>query len=506
MVLVHGIGDLAPRDVLRSAAQAVRQTLPEVELIQAPQERETPRADGSDVGLNQAVLQWRDRSIRLIEFYWAGVAGKIRLAHPMLALGLILETLRELPLMGVGASTSRRLKKVAALAGLFQSYLVAALIVSAIGTIGELALRPEVPDLVWAAVVHRRSDSFSEAVRAMNPVPVAVELVKRTYLFTPLLGMFIALAGLYYAAVLGGFFYFLPVWLALSRRVSHVGALWRLLCAGSVLTLMITFLVIQALLPPVVGLQIVRHFGEVMTFGSVAADLSYLGGMTVMYALLYWITLRVTVTLGNLLRDIVHYLATDADGRPLATQRKIQHELGLTIRRLWREQRCERIILVAHSLGSVILVDLLRELAMGRDAKDQMTVDIVTAGSPIRRLICRLLPHRLPRPEALRDTFGRSSVLKVDRWFNAYRIFDYVGQGLTRSALPRDLLPRRRAGGDARQGVAEHLITPRFRWPVFHANYWGDRRFLEFVASEVMSPVLARAPRPGSYGSARLTD
>jgi hypothetical protein len=117
-----------------------------------------------------------------------------------------------------------------------------------------------------------------------------------------------------------------------------------------------------------------------------------------------------------------------------------------------------------------------------------VVLDIVTAGSPIRRLINRMLPHRLPAAPELYRRLSSGSPMRVGRWFNIYRIFDCVGQALSYSAL----LPavRSRGGRDA-DVIREHLLRPCLRWPFGHADYWGDRRFVSYLAVEVVAPLVA---------------
>ena len=108
-----------------------------------------------------------------------------------------------------------------------------------------------------------------------------------------------------------------------------------------------------------------------------------------------------------------------------------------------------------------------------------MPIDLVTAGSPMRRLIVRLLPHRLPNPIEIRRELA-DGPLPVARWFNAYRSLDLVGMRLVSGEACRD--PER--------GILECPLLPRWHWPWGHSNYWSDRRFTHLAAERVVAPIL----------------
>jgi len=65
-------------------------------------------------------------------------------------------------------------------------------------------------------------------------------------------------------------------------------------------------------------------------------------------------------------------------------------------------------------------------------------VDIVTAGSPIRRFINHMLPNRLPTPAVLCKTLREGPSLTVDRWFNVCR---HLATGVVTLALGTEPSP-----------------------------------------------------------------
>ncbi|MCI1191752.1 hypothetical protein MOJ79_07845 [Calidifontimicrobium sp. SYSU G02091] len=96
-----------------------------------------------------------------------------------------------------------------------------------------------------------------------------------------------------------------------------------------------------------------------------------------------------------------------------------------------------RVVIVAHSQGSVISADLLRHLqhdgrlrALAGDAPRAL----VTLGSPLRDLYAARFPllYRWmgPAPAAFAHAAPQPSLLGLHEWVNAYRSGDYVGRAL----------------------------------------------------------------------------
>jgi len=193
----------------------------------------------------------------------------------------------------------------------------------------------------------------------------------------------------------------------------------------------------------------------------------------------------------NLLRDVVHYLGTNSAGTRLADQEEIHKRLRQLIDSLRQSPGLERIVLVCHSLGTLVVTDFLLAENRVQDARPSMMVDLVTAGSPIRRLINLLLPDRLPKPLEIRRQLS-AGALPVARWFNVYRVADYVGTRLV--AYGSDC-------SNPNTGIREYPLCPRIRWPWGHANYWADDRFVRFVASEVLAPQLVETAVPDAIQS-----
>jgi hypothetical protein len=121
----------------------------------------------------------------------------------------------------------------------------------------------------------------------------------------------------------------------------------------------------------------------------------------------------------------------------------------------------DSVVIVAHSLGSVISADLLRFLVAGGDpelaamgldgtnGKGRISMKLLTMGNPTRQLLNRFFPylydwvrdepdnglHPLPDAALEPPTIGEGALpdpgqLGLERWTNVYRSGDYVGRSL----------------------------------------------------------------------------
>ena len=114
------------------------------------------------------------------------------------------------------------------------------------------------------------------------------------------------------------------------------------------------------------------------------------------------------------------------------------------------------VVLVGHSLGSVIAVDSLCNSAVW-SRRDRVT--LITCGSPLRRFFFRFFPNHL-FPEGARDCSTLiASRLAGFRWLNCYRPWDQVG---TRLNLPKEAW------------ASEHSTEQNSKLFSAHINYWSD--------------------------------
>jgi hypothetical protein len=102
-----------------------------------------------------------------------------------------------------------------------------------------------------------------------------------------------------------------------------------------------------------------------------------------------------------------------------------------------RSDRYARIVVVAHSQGTVISADLLRllqaneELANRVFEKQKPEIRLVTAGSPLRQLYAQRFPDEYGWAEQ-EATGGpdHRQLYGVNRWISIYCSGDYVGRAL----------------------------------------------------------------------------
>jgi hypothetical protein len=490
VVLIHGIGDISPGNVLGTTTQEIQRHFGKV-VLSEPRTLEPlfpPEPGGGQVDLKAVRARWQNRLIEIIEFHWAGVAGKIRINRPLDGLLKFLRVVKEFPLLGSVGSSSKRHRRIAVAFGAFQQWLVVALLIGAIGTFAEALVR---------------HDAFNQAVLSVNtqfdpesgtsesgPMEIIYPFWQQGFVFTTSLYCLYFVAGLYYGFVVAGFLYFVPVRLIGGRRLTQASVLFRTITVSAVLTFLVALVLVAFTGGAVFFLINLFHPGTAPPELSESPIL-----LAVVGVFMYWVYLKVFIVLANLFRDIVHYLAPDEHGRLQATQRKIHAELERLMERLRDDPEFGRVVFVAHSLGTVILTDVLRGKPKVGAEEDTPLLDVVTAGSPLR-LVNQLLPGREPDILQLRHELAENPRVRLDRWFNAFRVFDYVGQALTYWASLVSLVPvpgrleRKRCRVDPQQGIGEYLLKPRYFFPLGHTNYWGDRRFLRFIAETVLSPVI----------------
>ncbi|WP_263380960.1 lysophospholipase [Granulicella paludicola] len=118
------------------------------------------------------------------------------------------------------------------------------------------------------------------------------------------------------------------------------------------------------------------------------------------------------------------------------------------------------VVLVSHSLGTVIAADTLRQFAPNRFEE----IVFVTSGSPMARMFGRFFPAAYPPPKALHQQF--CSRYPRFRWVNVFRPLDPIGASL---GLPK--------GCDisTRQWSKTFLSA--------HGNYWSDPVPYDLVVS-----------------------
>lgn len=171
--------------------------------------------------------------------------------------------------------------------------------------------------------------------------------------------------------------------------------------------------------------------------------------------LLGWVAKKLLMVL-DFVGDVVGYV-----GSPKHREKAEETLLGI-IREVARLAPYARILLVGHSLGTVLVTHTLLRLrgenGIGR------RLGIVTMGSPLR-LMHWFFPDRIRSPEQLLREFEERSL--AASWINLWRDADSIGRGLTVSGSSR---------------FAETSLGDGT-----HPGYWSDSRCWAAVVKSLRS-------------------
>jgi len=183
----------------------------------------------------------------------------------------------------------------------------------------------------------------------------------------------------------------------------------------------------------------------------------------------------------------------------------------------------DRLIIFAHSQGTVITADLLRFLCVEKNHSPGKTygsydpsleglgrlkgIDLFTMGCPLRQLyglrfpyLYGYAPEEAPdssKPnESSKDLRPDPEDLGLTRWINAYRTGDYVGRFLWRDKPWVPIEPVKFSTWEPAQGIPKNIWTEggRFEFsigPGAHTHYWDSTA--EAIA-ETLDIVVAKPP------------
>ena len=152
----------------------------------------------------------------------------------------------------------------------------------------------------------------------------------------------------------------------------------------------------------------------------------------------------------DLILDVDNYLRQHPKGdTPRARMAARQASL---LRFLVTPARCgrryDRIVIIAHSQGTVITADLLRYLKRRVPALSQSLSDrrvaLFTMGSPLAQLYARAFPWLYEWVWSGAGVAPAPAELGVTRWVNAYRSGDYIGRQFWRDGTDGQSWLRRR--------------------------------------------------------------
>jgi hypothetical protein len=166
-------------------------------------------------------------------------------------------------------------------------------------------------------------------------------------------------------------------------------------------------------------------------------------------------------------------------------------------RRIWRlHDNQGRVVLTAHSQGSVVAAAVLARQSARREEK---TVGLVTLGSPLAKLYRWAFPA-LVSDGLLQNFAGGHGGIGAVRWRNVYYETDYIGG------------PVATAGWPASSATDVRLVDPPTDKFVFaqplpqvlsHTGYWVDARFWHEVdgVCDAIAADTATFPAPASPGT-----
>lgn len=215
-------------------------------------------------------------------------------------------------------------------------------------------------------------------------------------------------------------------------------------------------------------------------------SLYFLGGLVVLAAL--HVLLR-RMWVGGILKvvlDIVRYM-----GSPRYRQ-TLQEELDKTLEVLRPASGRRRVMICAHSLGSVIALD---SLANSEAWEREDEVYLVTLGSPIRRFFLRFFPGYL-FPNSVEQAAGAAARrVGALSWINIHRRWDYVGGGLA--------LANSRTGTEICTGQGGRIFSS-------HSNYWHDdivlRKLIEGLQRAYPAPAAGTGIAGPGYSLPEMYD
>jgi hypothetical protein len=153
----------------------------------------------------------------------------------------------------------------------------------------------------------------------------------------------------------------------------------------------------------------------------------------------------------KVLLDIFRYLAEST------YRSKILIALGDEINNELSNSNSKDFVILAHSLGTVIALDML--INGGCEWSDK-NVTLITMGSPLKRFFIRFFPGIL-FPSDINEIASLSAQkLSSFKWINIYRPFDYIGTSLGFSSLCQ----------------AKDVSTGQW-WKILssHSNYWYEK-------------------------------
>ena len=214
---------------------------------------------------------------------------------------------------------------------------------------------------------------------------------------------------------------------------------------------------------------------------------------------------RFTQTFGKLrvaldaVLDVDNYFRDSLDRRP--PRARIFSRFAALLEYL-RERGYVRVVIVAHSQGTVLSADLLRYLRHAgrlRLIAGEAPLSLVTVGSPLRDLYATRFPLLYRWMGASPASFAKAgpsaAELGVSEWANVYRSGDYVGRSIWTPSTAESMF--RVASVDADGDVVASRAGDRTEFCLgagAHTHYFTDDAVA--LAVEIDRLICADSPKP----------
>lgn len=175
-------------------------------------------------------------------------------------------------------------------------------------------------------------------------------------------------------------------------------------------------------------------------------------------------------------KDVVAYFKREPLGKgwhdPLRERMQARFQ---TVAGIMRDlERPDEIVLVSHSLGTMIATDAIREANTYAKlvVKGGRAPSLVTMGSPYSHLFTHYFGRFFPEPDHLQS--------KLHQWLNVYRADDFVGTRVGQSGCiwpeNRKVPPRGHTGYWTDPDVVSILTSSVFNWDINQEDKVSDRQ------------------------------
>lgn len=170
----------------------------------------------------------------------------------------------------------------------------------------------------------------------------------------------------------------------------------------------------------------------------------------------------------HIARDLIdhQFEVQDTSGRVKPRRQRIRDRLSTVAREIVQPDRPDALVFVAHSQGSVIVLDYLLQPSAECATLLNLRPHIVTFGSPIQHLYQHYF-----------DEYGKLSVQinnlseRLSSWTNLYRVDDYIGRHI-----------------ESQKFIKNELMAPGG-----HTNYWFEKRLMEIILGAIVGNAYSSA-------------